>query len=138
MNNQDGIIVQIIGPVIDVKFENGVLPEIYDALEIYNDNNEKTTLEVQQLLGENTVRAVAMSSTDGLKRGMKVINTQSPIKVPVGKGILGRILNVLGEPVDNQGPVEAQDRFPIHRPSPKLTEQNTDIEILETGIKVID
>ena len=96
MNNQDGIIVQIIGPVIDVKFENGVLPEIYDALEIYNDNNEKTTLEVQQLLGENTVRAAAMSSTYGLKRGMKVINTQSPIKVPVSKGILGRILNVLG------------------------------------------
>ena len=89
-----GIITQIIGPVIDVKFENAQLPEIYHALEIYNDDGKKTTLEVQQLLGENTVRAVAMSSTDGLKRGMKVINTSNPIKVPVGKGILGRILNV--------------------------------------------
>ena len=134
----EGTIVQIIGPVIDVKFDDGILPEIYDALEIYNDNGAKTTVEVQQLLGENTVRGVAMSSTDGLKRGMKVINTAEPIKMPVGRGILGRILNVLGEPVDNQGPVEANDKFPIHRPSPKLTEQNTDIEILETGIKVID
>lgn len=134
----EGTIVQIIGPVIDVKFDDGILPEIYDALEIYNDNGAKTTVEVQQLLGENTVRGVAMSSTDGLKRGMKVINTAEPIKMPVGRGILGRILNVLGEPVDNRGPVEANDKFPIHRPSPKLTEQNTDIEILETGIKVID
>ncbi|MBR2069393.1 MAG: F0F1 ATP synthase subunit beta [Candidatus Gastranaerophilales bacterium] len=134
----EGTIVQIIGPVIDVRFDDGVLPEIYDALEIYNDNGVKTTVEVQQLLGENTVRGVAMSSTDGLKRGMKVINTAEPIKMPVGHGILGRILNVLGEPVDNQGEVHANDRFPIHRPSPKLTEQNTDIEILETGIKVID
>ena len=103
MANNEGTIVQIIGPVIDVKFEDGNLPEIYDALEIYNDNGNKTTVEVQQLLGENTVRSVAMSSTDGLRRGMKAINTNSPIKVPVGKGILGRILNVLGEPVDNQG-----------------------------------
>ena len=134
----EGKIVQIIGPVIDVKFEDGVLPEIYYALEIYNDEGQKTTVEVQQLLGENTVRTVAMSSTDGLRRGMKVINTGNPIKVPVGKGILGRILNVLGEPVDNAGEVVAEDKFPIHRPSPKLTEQNTEIEILETGIKVID
>ena len=134
----EGTIVQIIGPVIDVKFEDGVLPEIYYALEIFNDEGQKTTVEVQQLLGENTVRTVAMSSTDGLRRGMKVINTGNPIKVPVGKGILGRILNVLGEPVDNAGEVQAEDRFPIHRPSPKLTEQNTDIQILETGIKVID
>ena len=134
----EGTIVQIIGPVIDVKFEDGVLPEIYYALEIFNDEGQKTTVEVQQLLGENTVRTVAMSSTDGLRRGMKVINTGNPIKVPVGQGILGRILNVLGEPVDNAGEVQAEDRFPIHRPSPKLTEQNTDIQILETGIKVID
>ena len=132
----DGVITQIIGPVVDVKFENGVLPEIYDALEIYGENGGKTTVEVQQLLGDNTVRTVAMSSTDSLKRGMKAINTQNPIKVPVGKGVLGRILNVLGEPVDNKGEVEAEDRFPIHRPSPKLTEQNTDIEILETGINI--
>ncbi len=138
MTVDEGIITQIIGPVIDVKFEGGILPEIYDALEIEDKDNKKTVLEVQQLLGENTVRAVAMSSTDGLYRGMKVINTKNPIKVPVGKGILGRILNVLGEPVDNQGDVQYDDKFPIHRPSPKLTEQNTDIEILETGIKVID
>lgn len=138
MSLSEGKIVQIIGPVIDVKFEDGNLPEIYYALEIFNDEGQKTTVEVQQLLGENTVRTVAMSSTDGLRRGMKVVNTGNPIKVPVGKGILGRILNVLGEPVDNQGEVQSEDRFPIHRPSPKLTQQNTDIQILETGIKVID
>ncbi|MBR5304679.1 MAG: F0F1 ATP synthase subunit beta [Candidatus Gastranaerophilales bacterium] len=138
MSLNEGKIVQIIGPVIDVKFEDGNLPEIYYALEIFNDEGQKTTVEVQQLLGENTVRTVAMSSTDGLRRGMKVINTGNPIKVPVGKGILGRILNVLGEPVDNAGEVVAEDKFPIHRPSPKLTEQNTEIQILETGIKVID
>jgi len=138
MTLNEGTIVQIIGPVIDVKFEDGNLPEIYYALEIFNDEGVKTTVEVQQLLGENTVRTVAMSSTDGLRRGMKVINTGNPIKVPVGKGILGRILNVLGEPVDNAGEVQCEDKFPIHRPSPKLTEQNTEIQILETGIKVID
>jgi len=138
MSLNEGKIVQIIGPVIDVKFDDGELPEIYYALEIYNDEGQKTTVEVQQLLGENTVRTVAMSSTDGLRRGMKVINTGNPIKVPGGKGILVRILNVLGEPVDNAGEVNCEDKFPIHRPSPKLTEQNTKIEILETGIKVID
>ena len=138
MSDKKGKIVQVIGPVLDVQFDENSLPEVYDALEIYNENGEKTVAEVQQLLGENTVRSVAMSSTDGLKRGMEVINTSNPIKVPVGKGVLGRILNVLGEPVDNAGPVEAEDYFPIHRESPKLTDQNTDIEILETGIKVID
>ncbi|MBR1977203.1 F0F1 ATP synthase subunit beta [bacterium] len=138
MATANGKIVQVIGPVIDVQFDEGNLPEIYDALEIYNSDGQKTVAEVQQLLGENTVRSVAMSSTDGLKRGMEVINTTNPIKVPVGKGILGRILNVLGEPVDNAGEVQAEDYLPIHRESPKLVEQNTDIEILETGIKVID
>ncbi len=133
-----GRITQIVGPVIDVEFKSDELPEIYDALEIINDNNEKTTAEVQQLLGQNIVRSVAMSSTDGLKRGMKVINTKSPIKVPVGDGILGRILNVLGDPVDNMGEVKADDYLPIHKSSPTLSEQNTDVEILETGIKVID
>ncbi len=138
MSATNGKIVQVIGPVIDVQFDEGNLPEIYDALEIYGSDGQKTVAEVQQLLGENTVRSVAMSSTDGLKRGMEVINTTNPIKVPVGKGILGRILNVLGEPVDNAGEVVAEDYLPIHRESPKLVEQNTDIEILETGIKVID
>ena len=105
MATANGKIVQVIGPVIDVQFDEGNLPEIYDALEIYNSDGQKTVAEVQQLLGENTVRSVAMSSTDGLKRGMEVINTTNPIKVPVGKGILGRILNVLGEPVDNAGEI---------------------------------
>ena len=133
-----GEIVQIIGPVIDVEFKGGDLPEIYDALEIIKDDGTKVVTEVQQLLGQNTVRSVAMSSTDGLRRNMKVINTKAPIKMPVGDGVLGRILNVLGEPVDNMGEVRADDYVPIHKNSPSLTEQNTEIEILETGIKVID
>ena len=136
--NDIGKIVQVIGPVVDVEFSSGKLPEIYDALEIVADDGSTTTVEVQQLLGQNVVRSVAMSSTDGLKRGIKVINTNEPIKVPVGDGILGRILNVLGKPVDNQGDVQAEDYIPIHKPSPTLTEQNTNVEILETGIKVID
>ena len=134
---ENGEITQVIGPVVDVEFQSGNLPEIYDALEIITDSGKVVT-EVQQLLGQNIVRSVAMSSTDGLKRGMKVINTKSPIKVPVGEGILGRILNVLGEPVDNMGEVKAEDYLPIHKNSPSLSEQNTEIEILETGIKVID
>ena len=133
-----GEIVQIIGPVIDVEFKGGDLPEIYDALEIIKDDGTKVVAEVQQLLGQNTVRSVAMSSTDGLRRNMKVINTKAPIKMPVGDGVLGRILNVLGEPVDNMGEVRADDYVPIHKNSPSLTEQNTEVEILETGIKVID
>ncbi len=134
----EGLVTQVIGPVIDVEFQSGMLPEIYDALEIYNDDGSKIVAEVQQLLGENKVRSVAMSSTDGLKRGMKVLNTASPIEIPVGKAILGRIMNVLGEPVDEMGELNAEAKLPIHRPSPKLTEQNTNIEILETGIKAID
>lgn len=135
---KEGLITQIIGPVIDVEFQAGELPEIYDALEIYFDDGKKLVAEVQQQLGENRIRSVAMSSTDGLRRGMKVINTSEPIKIPVGKGILGRILNVLGEPVDNDGPVETDTYLPIHRESPKLIDQNTNIEILGTGIKAID
>ena len=138
LTENEGLITQIIGPVIDVEFQSGNLPEIYDALDIYTDNGQKVVAEVQQLLGENKVRSVAMSSTDGLQRGMKAINTKSPIKIPVGKEILGRILNVLGEPVDEMGEVHTETSLPIHRPSPKLTEQNTNIEILETGIKAID
>ena len=137
-----GTVTQVIGPVIDVEFKSGELPEVYDALEIITKNDEgndfKLVCEVQQLLGENRVRSVAMSSTDGIKRGMDVKNTQAPISVPVGDATLGRILNVLGEPVDEKGPVEAEIRNPIHREAPKLTEQNTDTEIFETGIKVID
>lgn len=138
LTEKEGIITQIIGPVIDVEFKAGALPEIYDALEIFFEDGKRLVAEVQQHLGENQVRAVAMSSTDGLKRGMKVINTQNPIKIPVGKPILGRILNVLGDAVDEMGEVETQDYLPIHRAAPTLVEQNTNIEILETGIKAID
>lgn len=137
-----GIVTQVIGPVVDVEFPDGKLPEIYDALIIEDTapsgENFHLTTEVQQLLGENRVRSVAMSSTDGLTRGMKVINTANPIRVPVGPPTLGRILNVLGEPVDEGAPVESDIYLPIHRPAPALTEQNTKTEIFETGIKVID
>ena len=138
LNKNEGLITQIIGPVIDVEFAQGELPEIYTALKIYNEDGACTVAEVQQMLGSNRVRTVAMSSTDGLKRGMKVVNTGEPIKIPVGKPILGRILNVIGEPVDKMGEIETNDYLPIHRESPKLVDQNTDIEILETGIKAID
>ena len=138
LNKNEGLITQIIGPVIDVEFAQGELPEIYTALKIYNENGDCTVAEVQQMLGSNRVRTVAMSSTDGLKRGMKVVNTGEPIKIPVGKPILGRILNVIGEPVDKMGDIQTNDYLPIHRESPKLVDQNTDIEILETGIKAID
>ena len=106
LNKNEGLITQIVGPVIDVEFQQGELPEIYNALNIYHEDGTVVVAEVQQMLGSNRVRTVAMSSTDGLKRGMKVINTGEPIKVPVGKPILGRILNVIGEPVDKMGPVE--------------------------------
>ena len=134
----EGLITQIIGPVIDVEFQQGELPDIYNALKIYKEDGTYVIAEVQQMLGSNRVRTVAMSSTDGLKRGMKVENTYSPIKIPVGKPILGRILNVIGEPVDEQGPIETENYLPIHRESPKLVDQNTNIEVLETGIKAID
>jgi F-type H+-transporting ATPase subunit beta len=137
-----GHIVQIIGPVIDVKFSTGNLPSIYNALKIEGKNEAgqdvSVTGEVQQLLGGNQVRAVAMSSTDGLVRGMEVVDTGAPISVPVGTVTLGRIFNVLGEPVDNKGPVNSQETFPIHRPAPKLTELETKPSVFETGIKVID
>ncbi len=138
LEKNEGFITQVIGPVIDVEFQQGELPEIYNALRIMNNDGSSIVAEVQQMLGSNRVRAVAMASTDGLKRGMKVINTGEAIKIPVGKGILGRILNVIGEPVDNMGPIDTQEYLPIHRQSPSLIDQNTDIEILETGIKAID
>lgn len=138
LNKNEGLISQIIGPVIDVEFQQGELPEIYNALKITKDDGSVVTLEVQQMLGSNKVRTVAMSTTDGLRRGMKVVDTKDSIKIPVGKAILGRILNVIGDPVDELGPVETQDYLPIHRESPKLVDLNTDIEILETGIKAID
>lgn len=131
-----GTITQIISAVVDVTFKEE-LPKIYNALKVKIDDRE-LVLEVEQHLGNNVVRTVAMDSTDGLKRGMEAIDTGSPITVPVGKEVLGRILNVLGEPVDNAGPVEAENRLPIHREAPKFEELETDTEIFETGIKVID
>jgi len=137
-----GNIVQVIGPVVDVEFKNtSELPRIYNALELeyeVNGNPTKLTLEVQQHLGENWVRSIAMSSTEGLKRGMPVNDTGGPITVPVGEGTLGRIFNVTGDPVDNRGPVTYTKRYPIHRKAPELTDQDTGSTILETGIKVID
>ncbi|MDB9323283.1 MULTISPECIES: F0F1 ATP synthase subunit beta [Cyanophyceae] len=137
-----GYITQIIGPVVDVKFAGGKLPQIYNALTIKGSNEAgqeiKLTVEVQQLLGDNQVRTVAMSSTDGLIRGLEVVDTGAPISVPVGKVTLGRIFNVLGEPVDNQGPVNAEQTLPIHRPSPKFTDLETKPSVFETGIKVVD
>src|SRR5213083_1615040 len=137
-----GNIVQVIGPVVDVEFpDEKTLPKIYNALEIeyeVNGNSTKLTLEVQQHLGESWVRSVAMSSTEGLKRGMSVTDTGGPITVPVGEAVLGRLFNVTGDPVDNRGPVKFEKRYPIHRPAPSLTDQDTKVQILETGIKVID
>src|SRR2546427_8615176 len=134
-----GEIVQIIGPVLDVHFEEGELPEIYHALTVKRDKtDELVTAEVQQHLGNNWVRAVAMQSTDGLRRGMKVTNTGGPITAPVGKDTLGRLFNVVGEPIDGKGPVKGVRRDPIHRQPPSFVDQSTSAEILETGIKVID
>ena len=140
-----GRVVQVIGPVVDVEFPKGELPEIYNAIRVEAPEDKKTgrpeirlTLEVAQHLGENRVRAVAMASTDGLVRGMEVTDTGSPISMPVGRETLGRLLNVLGEPVDGKGPVKAKKTLPIHRPAPALHEQETKTEVLETGIKVVD
>src|SRR3712207_872777 len=137
-----GTIAQVIGPVVDVEFPSAKqLPPIYNALAIeyeVNGNPTKLTLEVQQHLGENWVRSIAMSSTEGLKRGMPVNDMGAPISVPVGEGTLGRVFNVVGDPVDNRGPVSFTKRNPIHRKAPELTEQDTGTSVLETGIKVID
>jgi F-type H+/Na+-transporting ATPase subunit beta len=137
-----GYITQIIGPVVDVKFPGGKLPQIYNALTIKGSNEAgqeiNLTVEVQQLLGDNQVRAVAMSSTDGLVRGLEVVDTGAPINVPVGKATLGRIFNVLGEPVDNKGPVNPEATLPIHREAPKFTDLETKPSVFETGIKVVD
>ncbi len=134
----NGTVVQVLGPVVDVQFPPDQLPEIYYALEVVPEGGEPLTLEVQQHLGNDWVRTVAMSSTDGLRRGMDVKNMGAPITVPVGRETLGRILNVVGAPIDQAGPVEAKVEYPIHRPAPSFEEQSTQIEVFETGIKVID
>ncbi|MBC7750752.1 MAG: F0F1 ATP synthase subunit beta, partial [Candidatus Saccharibacteria bacterium] len=130
-----GHIVQIIGAVIDVSFDRTSVPKIYDALTV---DNTETTLEVQQQLGDGIVRTIAMGSTEGLKRGLPVTNTMGPITVPVGDATLGRIMDVLGRPIDEAGPVVTKDHWAIHRPAPSYAEQAGSTEILETGIKVID
>ena len=134
--SKNGKITQIIGAVVDVNFENE-LPEIYTALETNNSGN-KLILEVAQHLGENDVRTIAMDATEGLKRGDEVVNTGSPISVPVGPETLGRIINVVGESIDEKGDVKTKEKWPIHRPAPKFTDQATETEQLVTGIKVID
>ncbi len=133
-----GKVVQVIGPVIDAEFPEGKLPAIHNALTIQREGGKLLTLEVQLHLGENSVRAVAMDSTDGIIRGTDVTDTGNPITVPVGECVLGRILNVVGDPVDEQGPVKAQEHFSIHRQAPAYEELDTKEAILETGIKVID
>ncbi len=137
-----GQIIQVIGPVVDIDFSEGYLPAINNAIHIKRTTIEGTegtlVVEVQQHLGESRVRTVAMDSTDGLVRGMEAIDTGSPIMVPVGQEVLGRLLNVLGEPIDEKGPVQTKTSYPIHRPSPDFSELSTEQEMFETGIKVID
>ncbi len=138
-----GKVVQVIGPVVDVEFAEGDLPGIYNAVRITSEGFEvpmpvDVTAEVQQHLGESRVRCVAMEPTDGMVRGMKALDTGAPIKIPVGKEILGRVINVLGKPVDKLGPISARQELPIHRDAPNFEEQDTELQMFETGIKVID
>ena len=138
MNEQNtGIVTQIIGPVLDIKFPDGQLPNLLNAITVQNGDNT-ITLEVAQHIGDDLVRCIAMSSTDGLVRGMPAVDTGSPITVPVGEECLGRVFNLLGEPVDNQPAPKTTERWPIHRPAPSYEEQDSTTEILETGIKVVD
>jgi len=137
-----GKIVQVMGPVVDIEFEGGDLPEVLTALKTTNpsisDQPDNLTIEVALHLGERTVRAIAMDTTDGLRRGQEVSDTGAPITIPVGPETLGRIMNVIGEPVDERGPIEAKMHFPIHRAPPEFVDQSTSVELLETGIKVVD
>jgi len=132
-----GTIVQVVGPVLDIRFPDGQLPNLLNAIEIDNDG-KKLTVEVAQHIGDNVARCIAMASTDGLKRGMDAVDTGKPITVPVGEECLGRIFNLLGEPVDNMPAPETKEEWPIHRPAPSFDEQESTTEILETGIKVVD
>ena len=136
MANAIGKVTQVIGAVVDVQFDDH-LPAILNALETDNNGN-RLVLEVAQHLGENTVRTIAMDATEGLVRGQDVTDVGSPILVPVGNATLGRIINVVGEPVDEKGPVEATEKRAIHQPAPEFAEQSTESEILVTGIKVVD
>jgi len=137
-----GTIIQVIGPVVDVQFEGEALPSIYNALRIYDESSGQAKMdvyvEVEQHLGENRVRAISMEPAEGLVRGMKVYDLGAPISIPVGKGTLGRVMNVIGRPVDEQGPIVGTKIYPIHRPAPTVEQQDTHLEMLETGIKVVD
>jgi F-type H+-transporting ATPase subunit beta len=139
---KDGRIVQVMGPVVDVAFPPGALPEIYTALRVSNtgidERDDNLVLEVAQHLGENTVRTIAMDTTDGLMRGQEVRNSGDVIRIPVGAATLGRIMNVIGEPVDEKGPIRASTTYPIHRAAPEFVDQSTSVEAFETGIKVVD
>ncbi len=137
MNKNTGAVVQIMGPVLDIRFADGKLPALLNAIEIPHGENT-IVAEVAQHIGDNVVRCIAMSSTDGLQRGAKAMDTQGPIRVPVGEGCLGRVFNLLGQPIDEAGQVDAQEHWPIHRPAPAYDEQESATEILETGIKVVD
>jgi F-type H+-transporting ATPase subunit beta len=142
MAGANGVVIQVTGPVVDVEFPPGELPEVYTALRLTNqtlgDRENNLVIEVAQHLGENTVRCIAMDSTEGLTRGSPVVNTGDVIRVPVGPETLGRIMNVIGEPVDERGPIGSTKSYPIHRPAPEFVEQATSAELLETGIKVVD
>lgn len=133
-----GIIKQVIGPVVDIEFPEGELPSIFSAVKIPRNGSQELIVEIQQHLGENMVRCVAMDSTDGLKRGDEAVDTGKPITVPVGKEVLGRLINVIGEPIDEIGELKTDKRYPIHRSAPDYEELSTETEILETGIKVVD
>src|SRR5258707_2196649 len=143
MPERIGHVIQISGPAVDVQFPAGAMPPIYQALKVVSDgftvpNPIGVILELQQHLGEGRARCVAMEATDGMVRGMKAIDQGGPISVPVGRGTLGRIMNVIGEPVDELGPIEYKERLPIHRPAPAFDEQATTAEMFETGVKVVD
>src|SRR6201989_1716903 len=138
-----GRVIQVSGPAVDVQFVEATMPPIYEALRVVSDGFTVPTpinvvLEVQQHLGEGRVRCIAMSATDGMVRGMKAIDEGGPISVPVGKGTLGRVMNVIGAPVDQLGPIEHTKTMPIHRPAPLFEDQATTAEMFETGVKVVD
>jgi F-type H+-transporting ATPase subunit beta len=138
VNTSAGAVTQIIGPVLDIEFASGNLPKVYNAIEVTTESGDVVVCEVQQLLGDNKVRAVSMSSTDGMKRGVEAVDTGSPISVPVGTPTLGRIFNILGQPVDEMGPVDSSETLPIHRNAPAFTDLETKPAVFETGIKVVD
>ncbi|MCB0125200.1 MAG: F0F1 ATP synthase subunit beta, partial [Caldilineaceae bacterium] len=133
-----GTVRSVIGPVVDFAFPDGNLPEIYDAIKVTMDDGTVQTFEVAQQLGNSVVRAVSMGSTDGLRRGMQGLSDGEPIRVPVGPTTLGRLFNVVGDPIDGKGAVQSEVTYPIHRPSPAFDEQSTQAEIFETGVKVVD